>query len=44
MASRSPARFRQAEVTTLEANQTQATVKVAALAKPESTDFAKLVS
>ncbi len=35
---------RQAEVTKLEAKQTQATNKVAAQAKPESTDFAKLVA
>jgi hypothetical protein len=35
---------RQAEVTKLEANQTQAAAKVAAQAKPESADFAKLVA
>jgi hypothetical protein len=34
---------RRTEVTKLEANQTQATAKVVAQAKPESTDFAKLV-
>ena len=37
-------KVRQAEVTKLEADQTQATAKVAAQAKPESTDFAKLVA
>jgi hypothetical protein len=35
---------RQAEVAKLEAKQTQATNKVTAQAKPESTDFAKLVA
>jgi hypothetical protein len=35
---------RQAEVSKLETKQTQATIKVAAQAKPESTDFAKLVA
>jgi hypothetical protein len=35
---------RQAEVTKLEAKQTQATNKVVAQAKPESADFAKLVA
>jgi hypothetical protein len=35
---------RQAEVSKLETKQTQATIKVAAEAKPESTDFAKLVA
>ncbi len=35
---------RQAEVTKLEAKQTQVTNKVVAQAKPESTDFAKLVA
>jgi hypothetical protein len=35
---------RQAEVTKLEAKQVQATNKVAAQAKPESTDFARLVA
>jgi hypothetical protein len=35
---------RQAEVTKLEANQTKAAAKVAAQAKPESADFAKLVT
>jgi hypothetical protein len=35
---------RQAEVTKLETKQTQATNKVVAQAKPESTDFAKLVA
>ncbi len=37
-------KVRQAEVTKMEANQTQATAKVVAHAKPESTDFAKLVT
>jgi hypothetical protein len=37
-------RNRQAEVTALEAKQSQAVVKVAAQARPESTDFAKLVT
>jgi hypothetical protein len=37
-------KVRQAEVTKLEANRTQATAKVAAQAKPESIDFAKLVA
>jgi hypothetical protein len=37
-------KVRQAEVTKLEGNQTQATTKVVAQAKPESTDFAKLVT
>jgi hypothetical protein len=37
-------KVRQAEVTKLEANQTQATAKVVAQAKPESTDFAKLLT
>jgi len=36
-------KLRQDEVTKLEARQTQVTNKVAAQAKPESTDFAKLV-
>jgi hypothetical protein len=35
---------RRAEVTKLESNQTQATAKVAAQAKPDSTDFADLVT
>jgi hypothetical protein len=35
---------RQAEVTNLEANQIRSTAKVAALAKPESGDFVKLVT
>ncbi len=35
---------RQSEVTRLEGNQTQATNKVAAQAKPEAADFAKLVT
>jgi hypothetical protein len=37
-------KIRQAEVTKLEATQTQAAAKVVAQAKPESTDFAKLVA
>jgi hypothetical protein len=37
-------KVRQAEVTKLEANQAQATAKVVAQAKPESIDFAKLVT
>ena len=36
-------KVRQAEVTKLEANQTQATANVAAQARPEASDFAKLV-
>jgi hypothetical protein len=35
---------RQAEIAKLEANQTQAAAKVAAQARPESRDFAKLVT
>jgi hypothetical protein len=35
---------RQAEVTKLEANQTQATANVLAQARPESSDFAKLAT
>jgi hypothetical protein len=35
---------RQAEVTKLEASQTQVVAKVVAQARPESTDFAKLVT
>jgi hypothetical protein len=37
-------RIRQAEVTKLEAEQTQATAKVVAQARPESSDFARLVA
>jgi hypothetical protein len=37
-------KVRQAEVTKLEANQTTATAKVGAQARPESTDFARLVT
>ena len=37
-------KIRQAEVTKLEANQTQAAAKVVAQARPESSDFAKLVA
>jgi hypothetical protein len=37
-------KVRQAEVTKLEASQTQATAKVVAQARPESADFAKLVT
>jgi hypothetical protein len=37
-------KVRQAEVTKLEANQTTATAKVVAQARPESTDFARLVT
>jgi hypothetical protein len=37
-------KVRQAEVAELEANQTQATAKIVAQAKPESADFAKLVT
>jgi hypothetical protein len=37
-------KIRQAEVAKLEANQTRATAKVAAQARPESTDFARLVT
>jgi hypothetical protein len=37
-------KVRQAEVAKLETSQTQATAKVAAQARPESTDFAKLVT
>jgi hypothetical protein len=37
-------KIRHAEVAKLETNQTQATAKVVAQARPESTDFAKLVS
>jgi hypothetical protein len=37
-------KVRQAEVAKLETNQTQAAAKVVAQAKPESTDFAKLVT
>jgi hypothetical protein len=37
-------KVRQSEVAKLEAGQTQATAKVAAQARPESTDFAKLVT
>jgi hypothetical protein len=37
-------KIRQTEVTKLEANQTQATANVVAQARPESSDFAKLVT
>jgi hypothetical protein len=37
-------RIRQAEVAKLEANQTQATAEVVAQARPESSDFARLVT
>ena len=37
-------KVRQAEVTKLETNQTQATAKVVARARPDSSDFARLVT
>jgi hypothetical protein len=37
-------KVRQAEVTKLETNQTQATTKVVARARPESSDFGRLVT
>jgi hypothetical protein len=37
-------KVRQAEVAKLEANQTEATANVVAQARPESTDFARLVA